>query len=78
MSSLLRKGTVLTVTAALAFSGVAAPAAAKGSKGHHKNWTAKQCTNQAQRWKKAHKHPTAKQTKQENSLLKKHGCTNTV
>ncbi len=78
MSSLLRRGAVLATAATLAFTGVAAPVAAKGSKGHHKNWTTKQCTNQAKRWKKAHKHPTAKQTKQENALLAKHGCSITV
>ncbi len=78
MSGLLRKSAVFATTAALVFSGAAAPVAAKGSKGHHKTWTTKQCTNQAKRWKKAHRHPTAKQTKQENKLLAKHGCTNTV
>jgi hypothetical protein len=78
MSGLLRKSAVFATTAALAFSGVAAPAVAKGGKGHHKTWTAKQCTDQAQQWVKAHKHPTAKQIAQENKLLAKHGCTNTV
>jgi hypothetical protein len=81
MSSLLRRGAVFATTAVLVFSGVAAPALASGksgNKGHHKTWTTKQCTNQAARWTKAHKHPTAKQSKQENSLLAKHGCTNTA
>jgi hypothetical protein len=70
---------VFATTAPIAFSVAAAPVAAKGNRGHHKDWTTKQCTNQAARWTKAHKHPAAKQTtKQENKLLAKHGCTNTV
>lgn len=77
MSVSMRRGAVFATAAALAFSGVAAPLAS-ANKGHHKQWTAKQCTNQAKRWKKAHKHPTAKQVKQENKLLTKHGCSNTV
>jgi anthranilate phosphoribosyltransferase len=78
MSTLLRRTAVIATTAALACGGVAAPVAAHGNKGHHGNWTAKQCKNQAKRWTKAHKHPTAKQTKQENKLLARHSCTNTV
>jgi pimeloyl-ACP methyl ester carboxylesterase len=78
MSTLLCRTAVIATTAALACGGAAAPVAAHGNKGHHGNWTTKQCENQAKRWKKAHKHPTAKQTKQENKLLAKHSCTNTV
>jgi hypothetical protein len=78
MSTLVRRSAIIAVTAAIAFGGVASPVAAKGNKGHHGNWTTKQCTKHAQQWKKAHKHPTAKQTKQENKLLAKHGCANTV
>lgn len=78
MSTRLRRGAALVTAATLAFSVTAAPVAAKSNKGHHKQWTTKQCTNQAKRWKKAHKHPTAKQTKQENALLARHGCSNTV
>jgi hypothetical protein len=78
MSGLLHKSALLAITAALAFSLIAAPAGADGSKGHHEHWTAKQCTNQAKQWKKAHKNATAKQTKQENKLLKKHDCKETV
>jgi hypothetical protein len=49
-----------------------------GSKGQHEHWTHKQCTNQVSRWRKAHKHPTAKQRQQENNLLRKHDCNETV
>jgi hypothetical protein len=73
-----RKCVVFATTAAIAVSVAGAPVTANADKGHHKDWTDKQCRNQAKRWKKAHKHPTAKQTKQENALLKKHSCTETV
>jgi Ni/Co efflux regulator RcnB len=78
MRGLTRKSAVFATTAAIAFSVTAAPVAASADHGHHKDWTDKQCRNQSARWTKAHKHPTAKQTKQENNLLKKHGCTETV
>ena len=78
MRGFIGKSAVFATTAAIAFSAAAAPVAAKENKGHHKNWTTKQCTNQAARWTKAHKHPTAKQTEHENNLLAKHNCTNTV
>jgi hypothetical protein len=78
MHGLGRKGAVLAVTAAIALGVAVAPVAAKENKGHHKTWTTKQCSNQAARWTKSHKHPTAKQTNQENRLLARHGCTNTV
>lgn len=78
MHGLLRKTAVLATTAAIAFSVGAAPVAASPDHGHHKDWTDKQCKNQSAQWKKAHRHPTAKQTKQENNLLKKHSCIERV
>lgn len=80
MHGLLRsKSAVFATTAAIAFGAAAAPVAANGHQnGHHKDWTAKHCSNQSTRWKKAHKHPSAKQTAQENKLLAEHGCTETV
>ncbi len=78
MHSLLRKCAALAATAAIAISVGAAPVVANADQGHHKDWTDKQCKNQRSQWKKAHKHPTASQTKQENNLLKKHGCTERV
>jgi hypothetical protein len=79
MDGLLRsKGAVFATTAAIAFAAAAAPVAAKEDHGHHKDWTAKQCGNQSTRWKKAHRHPSAKQTTHENNLLAKHGCEETV
>jgi hypothetical protein len=76
--TIFRRSAVIAATAALACGGAAAPVAAKENKGHHGHWTAKQCENQAKRWKHAHKHPKAKQTEHENKLLAKHGCTNMV
>jgi hypothetical protein len=83
MTSLSRRTAVLASSAALALAGVAGPLAADAlghhaNNGHHKMWTTKQCTNQAHRWQKAHKHPTSKQTAKENRLLARHSCTNTV
>ena len=83
MSSLSRRTAVLASSAALALAGVAGPLVADAgahhsNNGHHKKWTTKQCTSQANRWQKAHKHPTAKQTAKENKLLAKHSCSNTV
>ena len=78
MRSLVRRSAVFATTAAIAFSATAAPVAASADRGHHKDWTDKQCKNQSARWKKAHKHPTAKQTNQENALLKKHSCNERV
>jgi hypothetical protein len=60
--------------AALACGGAAAPVAARGSKAHH---TAR-CQKEAAKWKKAHKHPTAKQRKHENKFLAKYRCPNRV
>ena len=82
MSGLARKTALFAVAAVLAFSGAAGSVLADSSghhdSGHHEHWTHKQCTNQLSQWKKAHKHPTAKQTNQENKLLKKHDCNETV
>lgn len=77
MRGLTRKAALFAATATLAFSGVAATGMADNS-GHHEHWTQKQCANQLSRWQKAHKNPTAKQKKQENSLLKKHDCNERV
>jgi hypothetical protein len=77
MSGLARNTTLFAVAALLAFSGAAGSVLADNS-AHHEHWTHKQCTNQLSQWKKAHKHPTAKQTNQENKLLKKHDCNEKV
>ena len=55
-----------------------APSHHADNSGHLEHWTHKQCTNQLSQWKKAHKSPTAKQTNQENKLLKKHDCNERV
>ena len=82
MSGLARKTALFAVAAVLAFSGAAGSVLADSSghhdSGHHEHWTHKQCTNQLSQWKKAHKSPTAKQTNQENKLLKKHDCNERV
>jgi hypothetical protein len=79
MNALRRKGAILAATTTIALGLGAAPlAAASADQGHHHDWSDKQCKNQRARWMKAHKHPTAKQTKQENNLLQKHGCTERV
>lgn len=78
MHGLRRKSALLATMAVFALSVGAAPVVASADHGHHKDWTDKQCKNQSTRWTKAHKHPTAKQTKQENNLLQKHGCTERV
>jgi hypothetical protein len=82
MSGLARKTALFAVAAVLAFSGAAGSVLGDSSghhdSGHHEHWTHKQCTNQLGQWKKAHKHPTAKQTNQENKLLKKHDCNERV
>lgn len=77
MPGLARKTALFATTAVLAFSGAVAPAVADGG-GHHEHWTQKQCSSQFSQWKKAHKHPTAKQKKQENKLLQKHDCSERV
>jgi hypothetical protein len=78
MSGLARRAALFAVAAVLAFSGAAGSVLADSGSGHHEHWTHKQCTNQLSQWKKAHKHPTAKQTNQENKLLKKHDCNERV
>ena len=82
MHNAIRRSTVLAATAAIAFGVGVAPAAAKASK-----WTTSKCTSQAAHWTRAHRHAgptgehsnaTPEQTSQENKLLAKHNCTNTV
>jgi hypothetical protein len=78
MSGLFGKSALVATTVLLACGTIAGPVAAKGHRGHHNPWTTRQCTRQAARWSKAHKHPTTKQTARENLNLAKHGCANTV
>jgi hypothetical protein len=69
---------LMGVSAMLAIGGAGVAQASPDHSGHHGDWTDKQCKNQRAQWQKAHKHPTAKQKKQENNLLKKHSCTERV
>lgn len=76
MSTLTHKGSAVAASLALAFTGVAGTAAAATH--HPAHWSAKRCERQLKRWRKAHKHATARQIKAENKLLKKHRCTITA
>jgi hypothetical protein len=79
MSNRVSRTVALTgITAMLAIGGAGIAQASPDHGGHHNDWADKQCKSQRAQWTKAHQHPTAKQRKQENNLLKKHGCVERV
>lgn len=71
--SLKRKIAPAAAALAVAVGGTAIPAVAASSSTH---WSSTKCKSYVKTFKKKHKHPSAKQIKAANKILKKHGCTN--
>ena len=71
---LKRKIAPAALALAVAAGGTAIPAVAATHSTTH--WSSKKCAAYVKSWKKSHKHPTSKQTKAANKVLKKHGCSN--